>query len=265
MRRTVNLSPTRENDMDATAVTTPPAAVPSQPPARHFPDDPFEELRNLKLLEEDGIPMETPWHRFAMNLLIDAVIWLFRGRDDFYVGGNMFLYFNLQQARDRDYRGPDFFFVKDVPLLPPRPYWAVWNEGGRYPDVILELTSPSTEREDRMTKWTLYERTFRTSEYFIYDFDTGRVEGWRLGKARTFEPIAPNERGWLWSEELNVWLGPWRGEHMRMVVTWPRFYDRDCNLVPTDHERADAAQQRAEAAEAELARLREQLARQGGA
>src|SRR2546421_257487 len=84
---------------------------------------------------------------------------------------------------------------RDVPLPPPRPYWAVWQEGGRYPNVIIELTSPSTEREDRTTKWTLYERTFRTPEYFIYDFDTGRVEGWRLSAALAYEPIPANDRG----------------------------------------------------------------------
>jgi hypothetical protein len=48
-------------------------------------------------------------------------------------------------------------------------------------------------------------------------------------------------------------------------------YDRDGNLVPTDGEAREAAeelariaQQRAETAEAELARLREELARQKG-
>jgi Uma2 family endonuclease len=278
--------------MDTTAVS-PQQAAPSQPPTRHFPDDPFEELRNLELLEEDGEPMESSYHREAMNLLIGAVLWLLRGREDFYVGGNMFIYYNVQQARDRDYRGPDFFFVKDVPLRPVRRYWAVWEQSGRYPDVIVELTSPTTEQEDRTTKRTIYERTFRTREYYLYDFDAGQVEGWRLNTAGVYEPIPANDRGWLWCQELNVWLGSWHGEHRAMTVNWPRFFDRDGNLVPTaeeraesershaeaerqraeaerqlaeaERQRAEAERRRAEAAEAELARLREQIARQGGA
>src|SRR5205823_10782629 len=101
--------------------------------------------------------------------------------------------------------------------------WAIWREGWRYPNVILELTSESTEREDRVTKFRIYEQTFRTPEYFLYDFEAPRVEGWRLKDGR-YEPIAPNDRGWLWSEELGVWLGPWRGELLRIMQNWPRFF-----------------------------------------
>jgi len=95
-----------------------------------------------------------------MTLLIELVGLHLMGRKDYFVGGNMFIYFDAKQARDRNFRGPDFFFVWEASLNPPRPYWAVWDEGGKYPDVIIELTSPTTASEDYGVKKMTYERVF---------------------------------------------------------------------------------------------------------
>jgi Uma2 family endonuclease len=217
-------------------------------------------LENFPLIESDGVPLESAWHVYNITLLIDSILVHFADRTDFYVGGNMFIYFNLEQARNRDFRGPDFFFVKESHFLPLRPYWAVWLECGRYPDVIIELLSPATAQEDRTTKKTVYERTFHTAEYFCYDPDSQLLEGWQLGAKRRYVAISPNERGWLWSEELGLWVGTWKGEYRRTEQTWLRFYDTNGHLVPIKEE---IATQRAEAAEAELARLKKLLAQQG--
>src|SRR5262249_36114836 len=130
---------------------------------------------------------------------------------------------------------------------------AVWQEGGRYPDVIIELLSPTTAEEDRTTKRTLYERTFRTAEYVCYDPQTEQIEGWRLGSRRRYRTITPNERGWIEVEELGLWLGTWQGTYQGYEAVWLRFYDAEGRLVPTQAEVAAAA-------EAEVARLRERLA-----
>jgi Uma2 family endonuclease len=241
----------------------------------------LEDLQKLEslLVASDGEPMDSPWHRAAMELLIQSILWRLRGRDDFYVGGNMFIYFSAQHVLNRDFNGPDFFFVNHVPLNPPRPFWVVWREN-RFPDVIIEILSPTTERADRTTKRAVYEQTFRTPEYYLYDFDAGRFEGWRMNFQRLrYEPLAPDERGWLWSEQLELWLGPWDGEWTRMShVRWPRFYDPEGRVVLTEaefsrqeaqqaeeharqaEEHARQADQRAAAAEAELARLKALLA-----
>jgi Uma2 family endonuclease len=210
-------------------------------------------LPNVPLVETDGVPLESHWHVLQIALLIELVTYWFRDRDDYYAGGNMFLYFSEEQARNRDYRGPDFFYVDGANRLPMRPYWAVWQEGGRYPDLIIELLSPTTAQEDRTTKRALYERTFRTSEYFCYDPETEQLEGWRLGPRRRYRAISPDERGWMDAEELGLWLGTWRGQWQGYEAVWLRFYDGEGNLVPTRTELAAAA-------EAEVARLRERLA-----
>ncbi|MCP4404946.1 MAG: Uma2 family endonuclease, partial [bacterium] len=57
--------------------------------------------------------------------------------------------------------------------------------------------------------------------------------------------------------ELRLWVGMWQGEFQRIKGTWLRFYDSQDQLVLTE---AEAEALRAEAAEAEVARLRVLLA-----
>jgi Uma2 family endonuclease len=209
--------------------------------------DPPVPPKNLP--ETDGVPLESEWHRLAIALLIESIRWHWRERKDFYVGGNTFVYFSEQQVRNKDYRGPDFFLVRGVPSEPVREYWAIWDEDGRYPELIIELLSKSTRDEDLTTKKELYKETFRAHEYCCYDPADRQPIGWRNGGK--FTPIEPNERGWLWLEVLGVWLGTWHGSYHGMVAYWPRFFDAQGNLVLTKAEfesiRADKEKEHAEA------------------
>ncbi|MBM3239424.1 Uma2 family endonuclease [Candidatus Poribacteria bacterium] len=228
----------------------------------------IELVEQIKALEfppdlpyEDGEPLESNWHRIQINLLVDLTHQLWSFRDDYFAGGNMFVYFSAQQVTTHAYRGPDFFLVKEVVKKPERRSWKTWEEDGRFPDLIIELLSPATARTDLTTKKRLYERTFRTPEYFAYDKDTRQLYGWRLGEGVVYHPLLPNERGWLWSEELQVWLGEWEGEYERVFSIWLRFYTREGQLVPTGEEAQAAARREAEA---EVAFLRAELARLRG-
>lgn len=222
------------------------------------------ELEQLDLPADDGIPMESNWHRIEMNLLIDSVHALWRDRTDFFSGGNMFIYFSLKQVRHKDYRGPDFFVVKNVDGTRDRESWVVWEEGGRYPNVIVELASHSTIKIDMDTKKELYEQVFRTPEYFCYDPATKRLHGWRLEHGVYIDlPLNEDER--LWSEELQLWLGQWNGELLHTQATWLRLFTPEGELVPTigeaERERAETERERACAAEEQLAAEREKAER----
>lgn len=234
----------------ATIASTEPVAAPLPDLEDLLPDE--------ELLEEDGENLESDWHRLAMNLLIAVISWHFRQRDDTYVGGNMFLYYSRRQAHNRDFRGPDFFVVKGVPSRPLRRYWALWEEDGHYPNVIIELTSPTTAAADRTVKKDLYEQTFRTPEYFLYDPDTGQLQGWRLGPTMQYEAIAPNAQGWLWSQELQLWVGAWTGPYLGKEATYLRFFDANGQLAPIEEEEARAV---ALLADQEAAAAKEQAAR----
>lgn len=166
------------------------------------------------------------------------------------------------------YRGPDVFVVLNVDRQHERKSWVVWQEGGRYPNVIIELLSPSTAQIDLTVKKELYEQVFRTPEYFCWDpFDLQAFMGWRLSAGR-YAPIPPDERGWLWSGELKLWLGPWAGAIQGEEAVWLRYYNAEGKLLPTGRDDAEAerqarlaAEQRVQVLEAELARLRSKRGR----
>lgn len=230
----------------------------SRPAVAAPPSLPFE------LIVSDGEPMDSSRHVLQMLLLIDVVHQLMaeRGRKEFFACGNMFVNHSVEQARDvakgRPYfRGPDFFFVDGVPPRPPRDRaaWVSWEEGGRLPDVIVELLSPSTAEIDRTDKRDLYARVFRTSEYYMYDMDAVELEGLRRA-GDIYKEMRPGRRGRFHSDVLGMDFGLWQGTFKDREDTWLRLFHPDGRLAPTAEE---AERQRADAAEAELRRLRARL------
>ncbi len=173
------------------------------------------------LIFDDGEPLESNRHRIAMNVLIRSL--------------------------QKDFRGPDFFAVLDVDGTKQRQGWVVWQENGSYPDVIVELMSPSTSKVDTGKKKDIYGRIFRTPDYFVYDpFKPKSLQGWHLDTSKGYQPLVADERGWLWCDSLGFWLGIWSGTIDREDAVWLRFYDADGNLVQLPEE---VAQQRLEEAE----------------
>ena len=205
------------------------------------------------LVYDDGEPLESGWHVFQFHLLLDLIprAMTEQGRKDTYTGGNMFVYYSVDQARKvatgRSYfRGPDTFWVDGVAPTPIRKAWVAWEEGGHLPDVIVELLSPSTAKIDRVDKKDLYARVFRTSEYFLYDPETRELEGLRL-RGAAYQPMIPNGEGRFWSQQLGVLLGPWHGTYDGHEDDWVRLFRPDGTLVPTAEEQTEAERQRAEA------------------
>jgi len=207
----------------------------------------------------DGKPMaETDKHRALMMYLIDALTIHFRGRPDVYVSGNDFVVYHEGDAGKRV--SPDVYVVFGVPAGL-RDSYKAWDEGGRLPDVVFEITSRKTRREDVHIKRPLYERVLRVPEYFQFD-PTGdylrpRLQGFRL----TLESYAPLEmvEERLHSERLGLDLVQ-DGERLRLsdpvAGAWL--------LGPEElAEQLDIQKRRAEAAEAELARLRAELDARG--
>ena len=245
--------------------------------------------RGKDLPYSDGEPMESQRHVDQMVLLIHSLREGWRDRTDFYVNGNMFLYFSETQSRKNDFRGPDVFVVLDTDNHERRS-WVVWEEDGRLPDVIIELTSDSTESIDRGAKKALYGRTLRVPCYVIYDPFTGRLEVYQLEPdSLRYVPVVPDVRGYLRCAPLKLWLGVLRGSRSGVDGPWLRWIDDAGDVLPepvevaraeaaraeaettraefeaararTEAARAEAEAARANRAEAELARLREELAR----
>ncbi len=206
-------------------------------------DDWVPELPPTDLIFDDGEPLETNRHRVAMNVLIRSYQHYRGGETDFYTGGNMFIYYSTTQAKNRDFRGPDFFVVLEVEGSRSRQGWITWEEEGRYPDVIIELMSASTAHIDVGAKKELYDRVFKTQDYFVYNpFKRQSLRGWH--RTETYQDIQPDSRNWLWCKALGLWVGTWEGTIDRETTSWLRFYDSTGALVLLPEE---AAKQQAEA------------------
>ena len=107
--------------------------------------------------------------------------------------------YSPRQRKSEDFRGPDFFVVLGTEKRP-RKSWVVWEEDGKYPNIIIELLSDSTAKTDRGLKKQIYQDIFRTPDYFWFDPDTLEFEGFHLVDG-AYEALAPNPQGFLWSQQ----------------------------------------------------------------
>jgi len=200
-------------------------------------------------LLSDEPEMESSLHALQLRLLVNILEWHWRDRGDFFIGANLTIYFSREQLKTHDFRGPDFFLVNGVERRH-RNSWVVWEEG-KFPDLIIELLSDSTAAIDREIKKEIYERRFRTPEYFWFSPQTCEIKGFRLN-GDAYHEITPDKQGLLWSQVLNLHLGV----HDQFL----RFFNPGGELLATPEEAAEAAIKRAEEAE-KLADLVTQAAR----
>ena len=187
--------------------------------------------------------MESARHRAQMNVLIESLADLWGDRQDFYVGGNMFVYFSELHART--FRGPDVFVVLDTDKRP-REKWYAWEEGGKLPDVVIELLSPSTAEVDRNEKRRIYERVWKLHVYVLYDPMTHALEGHVMGPEGRFVTLAPDANGELPIEVLGLSLGLRAGDQYEEPGPFLRWIDGDGQTVPLGRERAERERERAE-------------------
>lgn len=211
---------------------------------------------------DDGEPMESNQHVRQMLLLIDTLQLHWAERSDFFVGGNMFLYFSALQIKKNDFRGPDVFVALDVDGRKTRKSWVVWEEG-KSPDVVIELLSESTERVDRGEKMRIYERVMRVPVYVLFDPVSGALEVYSLDSQFGYRRVDPDDQGHFPVPILGLGLGVVHGTHRMDEADWLRWFTSDGHVVRTsdeiiaaqDRARAEAEQGRAEAEQgrAELA------------
>ena len=64
---------------------------------------------------------------------------------------------------------PDVFLVHGVESGRYRPIYCTWLENGKGPDLVIELTSPKTKKEDAGKRFLIYQDILRVREYFRFD------------------------------------------------------------------------------------------------
>ncbi|NEO13828.1 MULTISPECIES: Uma2 family endonuclease [unclassified Moorena] len=145
--------------------------------------------------DSDGKPMtESDPTRDYLIYGVEALKSYFKNREDVYVSGNLFIYY--QKGEPDQVVSPDVFVVFGVENKQRRSYKA-WEEGGKLPSWVLEITSKSSRNSDQTTKRQLYQ-TMGVLEYFQYD-PTGDylnppLKGLRLVKGK-YQPIPSKPLG----------------------------------------------------------------------
>jgi Uma2 family endonuclease len=195
---------------------------------------------------------ETDLHRRDMVDVIETLQDRYADRADDYVTGNLLLYY--EEGNPRKHVSPDVFVAIGVPKLPPRDYYLLWLEG-KPPDVVIEITSKTTRREDQNKKSGLYRDVLKVQEYFQFDPSEDYLEppfqGHRLVDGM-YEPIVAVD-GRLPSLVL--------GLHLERDGTQLRLYDPTAGLrLPTRREALQAAQAELADKDAQLADKDAQLA-----
>jgi Uma2 family endonuclease len=196
-------------------------------------------------LYSDEPPLESYLHLQQMLLLLKCLDWLWKDRTDYFAAGNLTIYYSPRQRKSEDFRGPDVFVVLGTERRA-RKSWVVWEEDGKYPNVIIELLSDSTAHTDRGLKKQIYQDSFRTPDYFWFDPDTLEFKGFHLVDG-VYQDLQPDQQGHLWSQQLGLYLGI----HDQTL----RFFSAEGALVPTPEESAAAEQQRNQRLVAKLREL----------
>lgn len=212
-----------------------------------------------ELPDSDGKPMDDERHGDQARIYLIEPLrrYLAEHGMSAFVGGMSFVYYDPAKKKAV---GPDFYVVNGG-VWRQQHKWVTWLEEWRLPTLIVEMLSPTTEREDRGRKFRLYRDVFRTPDYFLLDTDTGGVEAYHL-KAGEYVR-ARTRRGLFPCQSLPLYLGMHDG--------WLRFFDKKGKLVPTAAEIAESEKTRAEMEKAradalgdEVRRLQEELRRLRG-
>jgi Uma2 family endonuclease len=204
--------------------------------------------KTIEYPTSDGKPMaETLIHRDAMIDLIRTLEESYRDDPMAYVSGNMLLFY--EEGNRRRHLAPDVFVVRGIPKRL-RENYLLWEEG-KGPDLVIEVTSKSTRREDQEKKRDLYRDVLGVVEYFLFDplgeYLKPPLQGYRLVDGE-YAPIEPVD-GRLPSLVT--------GLHLEAAGTALRLYRPDLGRwLPTDAERAKAAEDEVERLRREVEALR---------
>ncbi len=217
-----------------------------------MPIAPAKKRKPIEYPTSDGKPMaETDRHRIIINSLIGALDFFFIDNPLIYVSGNMLMY-NVRDDK-RKHVSPDVFVVKGIRKRE-RLNYLLWEERKK-PNIVIEVTSKTTRKEDIDTKFVLYRDTLRIKEYFLFDpfgdyLKPDRLRGFRLLKGE-YEPITLVD-GRMPSKELGLHLER-DGDTLRLYNPLAKAW------LLTSDERAEHERRRAEHAEQELERLRKEI------
>jgi Uma2 family endonuclease len=139
------------------------------------------------------------------------------------------------------YAGPDIFVSRNRPREEDPRAWLVYEDGPL--ELVIEVASEGTRSKEAERRDKTYAVELKVPEHLFVDLYEDKLELSILIGGR-YEPVAPDERGILWSPTLGVGFVRLPGERLVRVLTPSR------EVVPTRRE-AEARQREAEARQRE--------------
>lgn len=223
-----------------------------------------------RLVDPDALPDPPRSYDMRQRRQLDragsALIARFAGRPDVLVSGEGYL--RIEAGNNDETYAPDLVvaFGVDAEAIIQRNGYVI-SEVGKPPDFALEVASESTGRRDYTVKRVAYAR-YEIPEYWRFDQSGGDWHDAPLAGDALVDgvyvpiPIHREPSGLIWGHS----------QVLNLDVCWDerllRFYDPEASrFLPCSEElqaELDAAHTRAEAAEAEARRLREELRRLQG-
>ena len=193
--------------------------------------------------EEDGLPVAaSDYHLRLLIWTLQALEAHFAHIPDVYISGDILMYY--REGDPRKSISPDILVCFGInPKL--RKTYKVWEEG-KTPDFVMEFSSDSTYEKDLNEKMDVYA-SLDIQDYFLYDAEGLHLPtplmGFTLVDSQYVE-IPSDDEGGIRSSALDL-----------------DFRLRDGEIAIYDHVVGEWVQTRAEVAEAEVALLREEIAR----
>jgi Uma2 family endonuclease len=200
--------------------------------------------------DSDGQPMAENTLQFKWIVLIkEGLETLFHRDPNIFVAGDLLWYPVEGQPKIR--QAPDVLVVLGRPKGE-RGSYMQWEEEGIAPQVVFEVLSPGNRFNQMLRKFQFYEQ-YGVEEYYIYDPDSGDLEGWQRHDRR-LEEIA--EMNGHVSRRLGIRFEPGEGPNNLTII------GSDGERFATHQElkeRAQAARERAQAAQERAERLAAKL------
>src|SRR5512144_1448881 len=142
--------------------------------------------------DSDGKPMADNTKQFEWIVTIAGGLQaLFADNPNVFVAGDLLWY--PVEGDNKTRIAPDALVAFGRPQGH-RGSYKQWEEDGIAPQVVFEVLSPGNTRKEMAEKLAFYDR-YGVEEYYLYDPDHGRLQGWWRQGGRLVE-IAPM-RGWV--------------------------------------------------------------------
>jgi len=219
--------------------------------------------------DSDGKPMADNTLQFRWIVKLQGGLdVLFRHAPEVFVAGDLLWY--PVEGNNTLCTAPDVMVAFGRPKGD-RGSYRQWDEGGLAPQVVFEILSPTNRPSEMASKFRFYDR-FGVEEYYLFDPDSQRLEGW-LRTADVLQEIEPID-GWT-SPRLGVRFDLSSGElqvirpdgrplvtFVEMAAEAEQAYERveqERQLREQERQRAEVERQRAQMERQRAERLVAQL------